>query len=42
MPLIDITMGMEKLVADFTLNAHDRDVLSLFGERRQSNFIYST
>jgi len=33
---IDITMGMEKLVADFTLNAHDRDVLSLFGVKEGS------
>ena len=28
---IDITMGMEKLTADFTLNSHSKDVLSLFG-----------
>lgn len=28
---IDITMGMEKLTADFTLISYDRDVLSLFG-----------
>ena len=33
---IDITMGMEKLVADFTLNSHDRDVLSLFGVKEGS------
>ncbi|MGA0506646.1 phage major tail tube protein, partial [Escherichia coli] len=30
---IDITVGMKKLTADFTLNSHDRDVLSLFGVR---------
>ncbi|RZG78574.1 phage major tail tube protein [Acinetobacter sp. WCHAc060033] len=30
---VDITMGMEKLTADFTLNSHSRDVLSLFGIR---------
>lgn len=30
---IDITMGMEKLVADFTLISYDRDVLALFGVR---------
>ncbi len=28
---IDITMGMQKLTADFTLISYDRDVLSLFG-----------
>lgn len=30
---IDVTMGMEKLVADFSLTAYDRNVLSLFGLR---------
>lgn len=28
---IDITMGMEKLVCDFSLNAYDKNVLALFG-----------
>ena len=28
---IDVTMGMEKLVADFSLKAYDADVLALFG-----------
>lgn len=28
---IDLTMGMEKLVADFTLIGYDKDVLALFG-----------
>lgn len=28
---IDITMGMEKLVCDFSLKAYDRNVLALFG-----------
>ncbi|CAG2144374.1 hypothetical protein LMG31506_02992 [Cupriavidus yeoncheonensis] len=28
---IDLTMGMEKMVADFSLAAYDRDVLALFG-----------
>lgn len=28
---VDITMGMEKLVADFSLISYDRDVLALFG-----------
>ena len=37
---IDITMGMEKLTADFTLNSHSKDVLSLFGikEGRTTSF----
>jgi len=30
---IEITMGMEKLTADFTLISYDRDVLALFGVR---------
>lgn len=33
---IDITMGMEKLTADFTLNSHSKDVLSLFGIKEGS------
>lgn len=28
---IDVTMGMEKLVTDFSLKAYDRNVLALFG-----------
>lgn len=28
---VDITMGMEKLTADFSLIAYDKDVLALFG-----------
>jgi len=28
---VELTMGMEKLEADFTLISYDRDVLSLFG-----------
>lgn len=28
---IDVTMGMEKLVCDFSLKAYDRNVLALFG-----------
>lgn len=30
---IELTMGMEKLNADFTLISYDRDVLALFGVR---------
>ena len=30
---VDITMGMEKMTADFTLISYDRDVLALFGVR---------
>ena len=33
---VDITTGMEKLVADFTLNSHSRDMLSLFGIKEGS------
>ena len=33
---IEITMGMEKLTADFTLNSHSKDVLSLFGIKEGS------
>lgn len=28
---IDLTMGMEKMTADWSMKAYDRDVLSLFG-----------
>lgn len=28
---IDVTMGMEKLVTDFSLKAYDRNVLAMFG-----------
>lgn len=28
---IDVTMGMEKLVADFSLKSYDRNVIALFG-----------
>lgn len=34
---IDVTMGMEKLVADFSLKAYDRNVLALFGVVEGSN-----
>ncbi|MFC3902567.1 hypothetical protein SAMN05421749_103324 [Acinetobacter marinus] len=38
---IDITMGMEKLVADFTLHSHSRDVLSLFGIRQSASVAFT-
>ena len=34
---IDITTGMDKLKADFTLNSHSKDVLSLFGIKNGAN-----
>lgn len=34
---IDVTMGMEKLVCDFSLKSYDRNVLALFGIVEGSN-----